>query len=191
MLETLGQSVDLLLRWDIYFYISAGLVVGMFVGAMPGLTTILAMAVLLPISFKLEPMLGIPFLIGVYKGGIYGGSIPAILVGIPGTGASIATTFDGPQLTRQGKGAQGAGNGALRLGDRRRAVGHPDAAADRADRAHHPTDRPAGSVRDHRVLADPDRQRVGRVRDQGRDCRLHRRRAWALSAPSRSTARRA
>lgn len=103
MLETLGQSVVLLLRFDIYFYISAGLVIGMFVGAMPGLTTILAMAVLLPISFKVEPMLGIPFLIGVYKGGIYGGSIPAILVGIPGTGASIATTFDGPKLTRQGK----------------------------------------------------------------------------------------
>ncbi|MPZ57650.1 MAG: C4-dicarboxylate ABC transporter permease [Rhizobiales bacterium] len=104
MLATLGQSIELLLRWDIYLYISAGLIVGMFVGAMPGLTTILAMAVLLPISFKLEPMLGIPFLIGVYKGGIYGGSIPAILVGIPGTGASIATTFDGPPLTRQGKG---------------------------------------------------------------------------------------
>ena len=104
MLETFGQSIELLLRWDVYLYISAGLVVGMFVGAMPGLTTILAMAVLLPISFKLEPMLGIPFLIGVYKGGIYGGSIPAILVGIPGTGASIATTFDGPKLTRQGKG---------------------------------------------------------------------------------------
>jgi putative tricarboxylic transport membrane protein len=104
MLETLAQSVELLLRWDIYFYIAAGLLVGVFVGAMPGLTTILAMAVLLPISFKLEPMLGIPFLIGVYKGGIYGGSIPAILVGIPGTGASIATTFDGPPLTRQGKG---------------------------------------------------------------------------------------
>ena len=104
MLATLGQSIDLLLRFDMYFYISAGLVLGMFVGAMPGLTTILAMAVLLPISFKLEPMLGIPFLIGVYKGGIYGGSIPAILVGIPGTGASIATTIDGPKLTRLGKG---------------------------------------------------------------------------------------
>ena len=107
MLATLGQSVEMLLRWDMYFYISAGLVVGMFVGAMPGLTTILAMAVLLPISFKLEPMLGIPFLIGVYKGGIYGGSIPAILVGIPGTGASIATTFDGPKLTRLGKARKG------------------------------------------------------------------------------------
>jgi len=103
LFETFLQGFELLLRWEIYFYISIGLVVGMFVGAMPGLTTVLAMAVLLPVSFNLEPMLGIPFLIGVYKGGIYGGSISAILVGIPGTGASIATTFDGPALTRQGK----------------------------------------------------------------------------------------
>lgn len=103
MFDSFIQGFELLLRWDIYLYISMGLVVGMFVGAMPGLTTVLAMAVLLPVSFNLEPMLGIPFLIGVYKGGIYGGSISAILVGIPGTGASIATTFDGPALTRQGK----------------------------------------------------------------------------------------
>ncbi len=104
MLDAFFQGFTLLLRWDTYFYISAGLTVGMFVGAMPGLTTILAMSVLLPVSFKLEPMLGIPFLVGVYKGGIYGGSISAILVGIPGTGASIATTFDGPALTRKGEG---------------------------------------------------------------------------------------
>jgi putative tricarboxylic transport membrane protein len=103
LFDSFLQGFELLLRWEIYFYISLGLVVGMFVGAMPGLTTVLAMAVLLPVSFNLEPMLGIPFLIGVYKGGIYGGSISAILVGIPGTGASIATTFDGPALTRQGK----------------------------------------------------------------------------------------
>ena len=71
---------------------------------MPGLTTILALSVLLPVSFKLEPVLGIPFLVGLFKGGIYGGSIPAILVGIPGTAASIATTFEGPALTRKGHG---------------------------------------------------------------------------------------
>ena len=104
MFETFLQGLQLLYRWDIYLYISAGLCVGMFVGAMPGLTTILALAVLLPVSFKLEPLLGIPFLVGVFKGGIYGGSIPAILVGIPGTAASIATTFDGPALTRKGHG---------------------------------------------------------------------------------------
>ncbi len=104
MLDAFLHAFALLMRVDTYLYICAGLTIGMFVGAMPGLTTILAMSVLLPISFKLEPMLGIPFLIGIYKGGIYGGSIPAILVGIPGTGASIATTFDGPALTRKGEG---------------------------------------------------------------------------------------
>ncbi len=82
MFEAFLEGFGLLLRVDIYLYICLGLTLGMFVGAMPGLTTTLAMAILLPVSFKLEPMLGIPFLIGVYKGGIYGGSIPAILVGI-------------------------------------------------------------------------------------------------------------
>ncbi|HXV10994.1 MAG TPA: tripartite tricarboxylate transporter permease [Burkholderiales bacterium] len=104
MFEAFLQGFSLLLRIDTYVYIALGLTIGMFVGAMPGLTTTLAVAVLLPISFKLEPMVGIPFLIGITKGGIFGGSISAILVGIPGTGASIATTFDGPALTRQGKG---------------------------------------------------------------------------------------
>lgn len=104
MFDAFLQGFSLLLRIDTYVYITIGLTIGMFVGAMPGLTTTLAVAVLLPISFKLEPMVGIPFLIGITKGGIFGGSISAILVGIPGTGASIATTFDGPSLTRQGKG---------------------------------------------------------------------------------------
>lgn len=104
MFDAFLQGFSLLLRVDTYVYIALGLTIGMFVGAMPGLTTTLAVAVLLPISFKLEPMVGIPFLIGLTKGGIFGGSISAILVGIPGTGASIATTFDGPPLTRQGKG---------------------------------------------------------------------------------------
>lgn len=93
----------MILRLDTVAMTAAGLVLGIFVGSLPGFTTVMAMAVLLPISFFLDPLVGIPFLIGVYKGGIYGGSIPAILIGIPGTGASVATTFDGPSLTKQGK----------------------------------------------------------------------------------------
>ena len=103
MFDAFLQGFQFILRVDTYLYIIAGLAAGMFVGAMPGLTTVLALAVLLPVSFQVEPMLGIPFLIGIAKGGIYGGSIPAILVGIPGTGASIATCFDGPSLTRKGQ----------------------------------------------------------------------------------------
>ena len=97
------QGVMLSLRWDTFGMMGIGLMLGMFVGALPGFTTIMAMAVLLPISFFLDPLVGIPFLIGVYKGGIYGGSIPAILVSMPGTGAAVATTFDGPSLTKKGK----------------------------------------------------------------------------------------
>ena len=104
MFESFIEGVGLALRWDTMFYMSGGLFLGMFVGALPGFTTLMAMAILLPISFFLDPLLGIPFLIGVYKGGIYGGSIPAILVSMPGTGAAVATTFDGPALTKKGKG---------------------------------------------------------------------------------------
>ncbi|MFQ6110759.1 MAG: tripartite tricarboxylate transporter permease [Nitrospinota bacterium] len=107
MFEAFGQGFVMAMRVDTFLMIAFGLFSGMLVGALPGLTTTLAMAVLLPISFFLDPLLGIPFLIGVYKGGIYGGSIPAILVSIPGTGAAIATTFDGPALTKQGKARKG------------------------------------------------------------------------------------
>ena len=103
MFEMLLESMTMLMRLDVILMIAAGLTLGMLVGALPGFNTVMAMAVVLPISFFMEPILGIPFLIGVYKGGIFGGSIPAILVNIPGTGASIATTLDGPALTRKGK----------------------------------------------------------------------------------------
>ncbi|MGI9523106.1 MAG: tripartite tricarboxylate transporter permease [Hyphomicrobiaceae bacterium] len=104
MYNSFIEGVGLALRFDTMLYMSIGLFLGMFVGALPGFTTLMAMAILLPISFFLDPLLGIPFLIGVYKGGIFGGSIPAILVSMPGTGAAVATTFDGPALTKKGQG---------------------------------------------------------------------------------------
>jgi putative tricarboxylic transport membrane protein len=104
MWESFLEGVVLSFGWKIFAMMSLGLLLGVLVGALPGFTTVMAMAILLPISFFLEPIIGIPFLIGVYKGGIYGGSIPAILISIPGTGASVATTFDGPALTKKGQG---------------------------------------------------------------------------------------
>jgi len=104
MWDSFLAGFELALRWDTFAFMSMGLMLGMFVGALPGFTTVMAMALVLPISFFLDPLVGIPFLIGVYKGGIYGGSIPAILISVPGTGAAIATTFDGPKLTQKGHG---------------------------------------------------------------------------------------
>ena len=69
----------------------------------------MAMAVLLPLSFFLEPLIGIPFLIGVYKGGIFGGSIPAILIKTPGTPASSATILDGHPMAERGEAGRALG----------------------------------------------------------------------------------
>ncbi len=104
MIESLLAGVDVALRIDTFIWISGGLLLGMLMGALPGFTTTMGMSVLVPISFLVgDPLIGIPFLIGVYKGGIYGGSVPAILISMPGTGASIATVFDGPALTKKGR----------------------------------------------------------------------------------------
>jgi putative tricarboxylic transport membrane protein len=81
-----------------------GVLVGVIVGAIPGLTTSMAMALAVPVTFFMPPLLGIPFLVGLYKGGVYGGSIPAILIATPGTGAAVATVADGYPLSQKGKG---------------------------------------------------------------------------------------
>ena len=80
-----------------------GLAAGILVGAMPGLTATMAVAVLAPFTFLMEATVGIPFLLGVYKGAIYGGSIPAITINTPGTAAAAATAIDGHVLARKGQ----------------------------------------------------------------------------------------
>ena len=84
-------------------YICSGLVLGIIVGAIPGLSATVAIALLVPITFYINPISSISFLIGIYKGGIYGASIPAILINTPGAAGSSATVFDGFPMTQQGK----------------------------------------------------------------------------------------
>lgn len=83
--------------------IVGGLVLGQFVGAMPGLTATMALAVLVPITYYMPIELALVMLGSIYVGAIRGGGIAAILVNIPGTPADIATTFDGFPMTQQGK----------------------------------------------------------------------------------------
>ncbi|MFZ0242816.1 MAG: tripartite tricarboxylate transporter permease [Desulfobacterales bacterium] len=83
--------------------IFAGVTAGLFVGAMPGLTATMALAVLLPFTFTLPPLHGLVALGAVYMGAIYGGSFAAILVNTPGTPSSIATAFEGYPLSKQGR----------------------------------------------------------------------------------------
>ncbi|MDA8584856.1 tripartite tricarboxylate transporter permease [Rhodobacteraceae bacterium] len=103
MIEQFFEGALMAFRLDTIMMIAVGLFSGMLVGALPGFTTLMAMAILLPLSFFLDPLVGIPFLLGIYKGGIFGGSIPAILVSMPGTGAAVATSIDGYKLTQKGE----------------------------------------------------------------------------------------
>jgi putative tricarboxylic transport membrane protein len=82
----------------------AGVVAGTAIGALPGLTATMAVAVLVPFTFSMEPASALIALGAIYTGAIYGGAYAAILLNTPGTPSSIATTFDGYPMARAGKG---------------------------------------------------------------------------------------
>jgi len=83
-------------------WILAAAVLGMVVGAIPGLTASAAIAMLLPVTFYMDPLAALAFLYVIGKSGRYGGSIAAILFNTPGTAASVATQIDGYPLARRG-----------------------------------------------------------------------------------------
>jgi putative tricarboxylic transport membrane protein len=83
--------------------ILAGVVAGLVIGGMPGLTANLGVALLLPVTFSLDVTAALLLLTSLYTAAIYGGSFAAILLRTPGTSASAATAIDGYELTRQGK----------------------------------------------------------------------------------------
>ncbi len=82
--------------------IIGGVLGGLVIGALPGLSAFTALAIMLPFTFGMEPVNGISFLMAVYVGGCSGGLISAILLGIPGTPSSIATCFDGYPMAKKG-----------------------------------------------------------------------------------------
>lgn len=82
----------------------SGVVVGTIVGALPGLSATMAVAVLVPFTFTMEPASALIALGAIYTGAIYGGAFSAILVNTPGTPSSIATTFDGFPMAKRGDG---------------------------------------------------------------------------------------
>lgn len=98
-------SHALALAFDYHAVIAtiAGTVVGLFFGSIPGLTFSMALALMLPFTFGMQATPAIALLIGVYVGGMTGGSVSSILLGIPGTPSSAATVFDGYPMARNGE----------------------------------------------------------------------------------------
>jgi putative tricarboxylic transport membrane protein len=87
----------------------AGVIWGIFGGALPGISPSIAMAMLLPLTYGLDPVSAVVLLGAVYVGAEYGGSIPAILIRTPGTNAAAATTIDGYEMYRRGDGGLALG----------------------------------------------------------------------------------
>ncbi len=83
--------------------IVAGVVVGLFIGAMPGLGSVNGVAILLPMTFLVPPTSAVIFLAAIYYGAMYGGAISSIMLGIPGASTAVATTFDGRPLALKGQ----------------------------------------------------------------------------------------
>jgi len=104
MTEFFLPALSALMDPAVLFSITAGTIVGIIVGAMPGLTATMAVALLIPVTFGMQPLVGLALMGGVYCGGMYGGAISSILLSTPGTPAAAATAFDGYPMTKQGKG---------------------------------------------------------------------------------------
>lgn len=88
------------------FFMLVGVVWGIIGGAIPGISSSIAMALLLPLTYGMSPTLALPMLASVYVGAEYGGSIPSILINTPGTSANAATCLDGYQMHKRGEGGK-------------------------------------------------------------------------------------
>lgn len=108
--DALGGAVTILSAdYTAWLWLLPGLAVGLFFGAMPGISITMAMAIFLPMTMYMEFLPAIIFLTAIYTGAGFGGSVPAVLMNIPGTSSAVATTFDGYPMARAGRHNQALG----------------------------------------------------------------------------------
>ena len=103
-MELLFSSIELIARWDVMAALLIGSIGGVIVGGLPGVGAAVAIAIVLPVTFSLEPIVGLTALLGIYGSSMFGGAIPAILVNTPGTPVNALTTYDGYPMTLRGEG---------------------------------------------------------------------------------------
>ena len=113
MAEMLMQGFAAVMNVPCMLPVFAGVAIGIIFGAIPGMSATMAIALFLPITYKMTPITSICLLIGLYIGGISGGLISAILLKIPGTPSSIATTFDGAPMAAKGEAGKALGVGIV------------------------------------------------------------------------------
>ncbi|EPX81101.1 tripartite tricarboxylate transporter permease [Litoreibacter arenae] len=107
--DSILAGLSLVGNFEAFLALFAGVAIGTIAGAIPGMSATMAVALTLPFTFSMQPIIAILLLLGVYKGGIFGGSIPAILIKTPGTPASSATVLDGYPLAEKGQAGKALG----------------------------------------------------------------------------------
>jgi putative tricarboxylic transport membrane protein len=102
-MDALFSGVELLARWDVLAALLIGSIGGVIIGAIPGVGAAVAIAIFLPATFSLDPIVGLTILLGIYGSSMYGGALPAILINTPGTAVNALTTYDGYPMTKRGE----------------------------------------------------------------------------------------
>src|SRR5262245_10255203 len=103
MLENLTIGLMAALQWKQFLFMVVGTVIGLWVGVLPGLGGPVAMAILIPFTFTMDPLSALLMLASISVGAAFGGSITSILLNIPGEASSAATAYDGYPMAQQGK----------------------------------------------------------------------------------------
>src|SRR5689334_22501931 len=94
-------------------YCLIGVLIGMVIGVLPGLGPAATIAILLPITYSINPVSAIIMLAGIYYGAQYGGTITSVLLRLPGEASSVVTVFDGFALAKQGRAGTALGVAAI------------------------------------------------------------------------------
>lgn len=113
MLDFITYGVAEVLSFSNLILVFGGTLLGIIVGAIPGLTATLAISLLIPLTFTMDPVPALVMLLGIYCGGIYGGSITAILINAPGTPGAAATLLDGHPMAKKGRAGEALGLATL------------------------------------------------------------------------------
>lgn len=109
MFDLLFSGLKIVLTPSTFLLITAGTILGVIFGALPGVSASMAVALALPFAYAMHPVIAIAFLVSVYCASITGGGITAILFKIPGTPSSAPTTFDGYPMAQRGEAGKALG----------------------------------------------------------------------------------
>ncbi|MEX3314128.1 tripartite tricarboxylate transporter permease [Sulfitobacter sp. PS-8MA] len=102
-MENMLAGLEMIARWDVVLALLVGSIGGVIIGAIPGVGPAVAIAILLPATFALDPIVGLTMLLGIYGSSMYGGAIPAVLINTPGTAVNALTSYDGYPMTQRGE----------------------------------------------------------------------------------------